>query len=31
VDPRKRTAARTDDRALLEIAIEWVKQMLFKS
>jgi len=31
VDPQKRTAARTDDTALLEIAIEWVKQMLFKS
>jgi len=29
-DPQKLAAARSDDRVLLEIAIEWVKQVLFK-
>jgi Fe-S-cluster containining protein len=30
VDPQKLAAAETDDTALLEVAIEWVKQTLFK-
>jgi Fe-S-cluster containining protein len=29
--PQKMAAAETDDRALLEVAMEWVKQTLFKS
>jgi Fe-S-cluster containining protein len=31
VDPQKMATAETDDTALLEIAMEWVKQVLFKS
>jgi len=31
VDPQKLAAAETDDTALLEVGIEWVKQVLFKS
>jgi uncharacterized protein len=30
-DPQKLAAAETDDTALLEMAMEWVKQVLFKS
>ena len=29
VDPRKRAAAESDDTVLLEIGMEWVKQMVF--
>jgi Fe-S-cluster containining protein len=31
VDPQKMAAAETDDPALLDVAMEWVKQVLFKS
>ena len=31
VDPQKLAAAKTDDTALLEVGMEWVKQTLFKS
>jgi len=31
VDPKKLAAAKTDDTALLEVGMEWVKQTLFKS
>ena len=31
VNPEKLAAARTDDTALLEIGMEWIKQVLFKS
>jgi Fe-S-cluster containining protein len=30
VDPQKLTAAETDDTALLEVGMQWVKQVLFK-
>jgi Fe-S-cluster containining protein len=30
VDPEKLAAARTDDKVLLEVGIEWVKQVVFK-
>ena len=30
LDPEKLAAARTDDKVLLEVGIEWVKQVVFK-
>ena len=31
INPQKLETARTDDTALLEVGMEWVKQVLFKS